>query len=42
MDAWLLRAAVAACGIPEYLYTDYAEVDIKPENLNLACSGRAC
>jgi len=24
------------------LNADYAEVDVKPENLNLACSGRAC
>ena len=22
--------------------TDYAEVDVKPENLRMACSGRAC
>ena len=24
------------------LHTDYAEVDVKPENLRMACSGRAC
>ena len=29
------------CGIPAVFYTDYAEVDVKPENLNPACSGRA-
>jgi len=23
-------------------HTDYAEVDVKPENLRMACSGRAC
>jgi hypothetical protein len=22
--------------------TDYAEADVKPENLRMACSGRAC
>jgi putative transposase len=31
-----------ACGIPAVLYTDYAEVDVKPQNLRMACSGRAC
>jgi putative transposase len=24
------------------MHTDYAEVDVKPENLRMACSGRAC
>ena len=24
------------------VFVDYAEVDVKPENLKLACSGRAC
>jgi putative transposase len=28
------------CGIPDAFYTDYAEVDVKPENVNPACSGR--
>jgi len=23
-------------------HSDYAEVDVKPENLRMACSGRAC
>ncbi len=40
--AGVLRAAVAAHGIPSVLYCDYAEVDVKPENLKVACSGRAC
>jgi hypothetical protein len=38
----LLRRAITRRGVPEILYADYAEVDVKPENLNLACSGRAC
>ena len=38
--AAVLRAAVAAHGIPRTLYTDYAEVEVKPENVNPACSGR--
>ncbi len=38
----LLRRAITRRGLPQVLYADYAEVDVKPENLNLACSGRAC
>jgi hypothetical protein len=37
----LLRRAITRRGIPDILYCDYAEVDVKPENLNPACSGRA-
>ena len=37
-----LRPALAARGVPESIYVDYAEVDVKPENLNPACSGRVC
>ena len=37
-----LRPALASRGVPAHAYVDYAEVDVKPENLNLACSGRAC
>ena len=36
-----LRPALASRGIPAHAYVDYAEVDVKPENLNPACSGRA-
>jgi len=35
-----LRPALASRGVPEWVYTDYAEVDVKPENVNPACSGR--
>jgi putative transposase len=35
-----LRPALAARGVPESVYVDYAEVDVKPENVNPACSGR--
>ena len=38
----LLRRAITCRGLPEVFYADYAEVDVKPENLKLACSGRAC
>ncbi len=38
----LLRRTIAHRGVPSVLYADYAEVDVKPENLKLACSGRAC
>jgi hypothetical protein len=38
--AGVLHAAIARHGIPRILYTDYAEVDVKPENVNPACSGR--
>jgi len=37
-----LRPALASRGIPAHAYVDYAEVDVKPENLNPACSGRVC
>ena len=37
-----LRPALASRDCPGHVYVDYAEVDVKPENLNLACSGRAC
>jgi len=37
----LLRRAITRRGVPDVLYCDYAEVDVKPENLNPACSGRA-
>ena len=36
------KRAVAARGLPGTAYVDYAEVDVKPENLNPACSGRRC
>ncbi len=39
--AGVLRAAIARHGIPQVLYSDYAEVDVMPENLNPACSGRS-
>ena len=43
-----LQAAVAARGGRRHLaagivfHSDYAKVDVKPENLRMACSGRAC
>ena len=40
-----LAMAVAVRGgqVPGVImHTDYAEVDVKPENLRMACSGRAC
>ena len=36
-----LKRAIAIRGVPARIYVDYAEVDVKPENLNPACSGRA-
>jgi hypothetical protein len=44
-DAQLAYGAVAVRGgaVPGVIsHTDYAEVDVKPENLRMACSGRAC
>jgi putative transposase len=38
--AGVLRGAITRYGTPRILYTDYAEVDVKPENVNPACSGR--
>jgi putative transposase len=35
-----LRKALSSRGVPERIYVDYAEVDVKPENVNPACSGR--
>ena len=35
-----LRPALASRGVPDWVYVDYAEVDVKPENVNPACSGR--
>ena len=37
------RVVATAVGIkPNSVNTDYAEADVKPENLRMACSGRAC
>ena len=35
-------AAMKQYGVPAEVLTDYAEVDVKPENLSPACSGRVC
>jgi putative transposase len=34
-----LRPALESRGVPEWIYVDYAEVDVKPENLRMAWSG---
>jgi hypothetical protein len=36
----LLRRAITRRSLPQVFYADYAEVDVKPENVNPACSGR--
>ena len=41
--ALAMAVAVRGGAVPGVImHTDYAEVDVKPENLRMACSGRAC
>ena len=41
--ALAMAAAVRGGSVAGVIFhTDYAEVDVKPENLRMACSGRAC
>jgi transposase InsO family protein len=42
-SALAMAVAVRGGQVPGViLHTDYAEADVKPENLRMACSGRAC
>jgi transposase InsO family protein len=39
-----IEMAARNVGLPDgaIFHSDYAEADVKPENLRMACSGRAC
>jgi hypothetical protein len=39
-----IRMAARHLALPAgaVFHSDYAEADVKPENLRMACSGRAC